>query len=124
MNVLIDNNNGLGPQDYTCYADCEHLPQITRKLNAPATIFLALVAADNSFLPPVVGARVVLQRSNGLALFTGYVQAAPEMQYLGYGQPPAWRYVINATDDSCLLEHNELTARTVFTARTAGAAAP
>ena len=94
--------------------------RITRKLNAPATIIFALVAADSGFLPPVVGARVVLQLSDGLALFTGYVQGAPEMQYLGYGQPPAWRYVINATDDSCLLEHNELPGRTAFTARTAG----
>lgn len=120
MNVLIDNNNGLGPQDYSGYVDGDSLPRITRKLNAPATIVIALVAADSSFTPPVYGARVILQRSDGLALFTGYLQAAPEMEYLGYGQLPEWRYVLSATDDSCLLDHNELPARTVFTARTAG----
>jgi len=120
MNVLIDNNNGLGPQDYTCYVDGEHLPRIARRLNAPATMLLALIASDGRFVPPVCGSRIILQRSDGLALFTGYLIAAPEMEYLGYGQQlPAWRYILNASDDSCQLDHNELPARTMFASRTA-----
>ena len=54
------------------------------------------------------------------ALFTGYLTTAPEQQYLGYGQVPAWRYSLQAVDDSCLLDHNALPARTPFAWRTAG----
>ena len=44
----------------------------------------------------------------------------PEQQYLGYGQLPAWRYAVQAVDDSCLLDHNALPARAPFAWRTAG----
>jgi hypothetical protein len=120
MNLLIDNNDGLGQLDYTPYVDTDHPPKITRKLNAPATMVLAVVSADANFHPPVSGARVILQRSDGFMLFTGYLATPPEQQYLGYGQIPAWRYILGAIDDSCLLDHNELPARTPFTSRTAG----
>jgi len=120
MNLLIDNNDGLGQQDYTSYVDTDHLPKITRKLNAPATMIAALVAADPSFQTPVSGARIILQRSDGLTLFTGYLAVPPCQQYLGYGQVPAWQYTVTATDDSCLLDHNELSARTALASRTAG----
>lgn len=120
MNLLIDNNDGLGPQDYSFAVDSDHLPKITRKLNAPAMMVVTLVSADATFHAPVSGARVVLQRSDGFRLFTGYLATAPEMQYLGAGQLPAWRYVLTATDDSCLLDRNELPARTDLIARAAG----
>ena len=51
MNLLIDNNDGLGPQDYTSSIDTDHLPKITRKLNAPATMITTLVSADPNFQP-------------------------------------------------------------------------
>jgi hypothetical protein len=120
MDLLIDNNNGLGPQDYTQYVNTDQPPKVTRKLNAPATMFAALVSADPNFTPPVAGAHVVLQLSSGLTLFTGYLATPPEQQYLGYGQLSAWGYAISAVDDSCLLDHNELPARTSFASRTAG----
>ena len=120
MNLLIDNNNGLGPQDYTSYIDGDRLPQISRKLNQPAVMTATLVAADPKFECPVLGARIILQRSDGYALFTGYLTTSPEQEYLGYGQVPAWRFILIATDDSCLLDHNELPARTPFASRTAG----
>ncbi len=120
MNLLIDNNDGLGPQDYTGYVDAEHLPVISRSLNAAATMNTALVSADASFTQPLNGARLVLQRSDGFVLFTGYLATAPEQEYLGYGQNPAWRYLLRAIDDSCLLDHNELPARTSFVSRSAG----
>ena len=88
MNLLIDNNAGLGQQDYTSYLDTGHLPQIARRLNYPATLTATLVASDGNFDPPVSGARIVLQRCDGIALFTGYLATAPEQQYLGYGQLP------------------------------------
>ncbi|MFZ0792504.1 MAG: hypothetical protein WAM65_01960, partial [Candidatus Korobacteraceae bacterium] len=120
MNLLIDNNDGLGQQDYTSCLDADRLPKVTRKLNAPAAMTAALVSADPNFHAPVSGARIILQRSDGLALFTGYLSAPPEQQYLGYGQLPAWQYNLTATDDSCLLDHNELPARTALASRSAG----
>ncbi len=120
MNLFLDNNDGLGQQDYTSYVDADHLPRIVRRLNCAATLVAALMASDGNFDPPVSGARIILQRSDGFRLFTGYLATAPEQQYLGYGQIPAWRYVLQAIDDSCLLDQNALPARTPFAWRTAG----
>ena len=121
MNLLIDNNDGLGQQDYTACVDVDHLPKIARRLNRAATMTACLVAADPSFHPPVSGARVLLQRADGFRLFTGYLATAPEQQYLGYSQAgAAWRYTLQALDDSCLLDHNALPVRTPFAFRTAG----
>ena len=100
----------------------DHLPKIVRKLNCAATMDTALIAADANFRDPVCGARVVLQRGSGLYLFTGYLVTTPQQQYLGYGQPAAWRYVLQTTDDSCLLDENALPGRTPFAWRTAGSA--
>ncbi len=121
MNLLIDNNDGLGQQDYTAYVDVDHLPKVIRRLNRAATMAAWLVAADPSFHPPVSGARVLLQRADGFRLFTGYLATAPEQQYLGYSHAgAAWRYALQALDDSCLLDHNALPVRTPFAFRTAG----
>ena len=120
MNFLIDNNDGLGPQDYTGWVDGDHLPHIVRKLNAPATLSASLVSADSSFHPLAVGGRVILQRSDGFRLFTGYLDVPPQMEFLGTGQNAAWRYLLHAIDDSSLLDRNPLPARTPFASRTAG----
>ena len=121
MNLLIDNNDGLGQQDYTAWVDVDHLPKIARRLNRAATMTASLVAADPSFHSPVGGARVLLQRADGFRLFTGYLATAPGQQYLGYSHAgAAWRYTLQALDDSCLLDHNSLPVRTPFAFRTAG----
>ena len=121
MNLLIDNNDGLGQQDYTAYVDADHLPKITRRLNRAATMTAWLVAADPSFHPPVSGARVLLQRADGFRLFTGYLATTPGQQYLGYSHAgAAWRYSLAAVDDSWLLDHNALPVRTPFAFRTEG----
>ncbi|HEY1731572.1 MAG TPA: hypothetical protein VGG15_07475 [Terriglobales bacterium] len=120
MNLLIDNNDGLGQLDYTAWIDGDHPPFISRKLNGPATMAASLIFADATFHPPVNRARVVLQRGDGLRLFTGYLNVVPEREYLGRGQLPAWRVVLHAVDDSGLLDHNVLPVRTPFASRTAG----
>ena len=120
MNLLIDNNDGLGQLDYSAWIDGDHPPAISRKLNAAATMTAALIFADVTFHPPANGARIVLQRGDGLKLFTGYLNVVPNQEYLGRGQLPAWRYMLYAVDDSCLLDHNVLPVRTPFASRTAG----
>src|SRR5271165_4129916 len=83
MIFLIDNNDGRGQQDYTAWADVEHLPTIARKLNRAATMTAALVSGDPGFTVPVSGAHIILQCGSGVNLFTGYLATAPEQEYLG-----------------------------------------
>lgn len=121
MKLILDNYDGLGQQDYTLYLDIGHLPFITRRLNRAATMTASLVMADPKFRVPTSGARVLLERKDGLRLFTGYLAAAPEQHYLGTGQQgAAWRYGLQAADDSWLLDRNALPVRTPFAIRSAG----
>ena len=121
MKLTIDNNDNRGPQDYTPYLDTTALPKITRKLNRAWQLTAALAAADQSFVIPAGGGRVILQRNDGYKLFTGYLTAAPQQQPLGYGQSArAWRYLLLAQDDSWLLERNVLAVRPPFAWRSAG----
>src|ERR1700761_5936737 len=120
MNLLIDNNDGLGQLDYTAWIDSEHPPVVSRKLNHSATMTASLIFTDVGFHPPLHGGRVVLQSRSDEKLFTGYLNVAPEQEYLGCGQTPAWRYILQASDDSFLLDHNVLPPRTAFASRTAG----
>ena len=121
MKIIIDNHDGLGPQDYSAYFDAEHLPKLKRRLNRATEMQAWLASGDAGFHIPASGARVVLQRDDGYKLFTGYLTAAPQQQYLGSTQTGAvWRYALAAKDDSWLLDHNAPTVRTPFVYRTAG----
>jgi hypothetical protein len=121
MKLIIDNNDGFGQQDYTPYVDAEHLPKVIRRLNRAAQMTATLAVAAPGFRVPASGGRILLQRDDGNCLFTGYLVVAPEQQYLGYGQAgPAWRYLLQAVDDSWLLDRNALPGRTPFGYRAAG----
>ena len=121
MKLLIDNNDGLGQQDYSAYLDAENLPKIKRELNRAAKMQVGLASGDATFRVPASGARVVLQRDDGYKLFTGYLTIAPQLGYLGAAQAGrVWRYALTATDDSWLLDHNAPTARTPFVYRMVG----
>lgn len=120
MKLLIDNNDGLGEQDYTACVETEHLPEITRSLNEAATMTAVLASADASFKSPVNGARVILERGDGSRPFTGYLAKTPERQYVGRGQETAWRLVLKAVDDSWLLDRNPLPDRAPLVSRSAG----
>ena len=72
MKLLIDNNDGLGQQDYSAYLDAENLPKIKRELNRAAKMQVGLASGDATFRVPASGARAVLQRDDGYKLFTGY----------------------------------------------------
>jgi len=121
MKIIIDNHDGMGQLDYSAYFDAEHLPKLKRKLNRAAEMLAWLASGDVGFHVPASGARVTLQRDDGYKLFTGYLTAVPQQQYLGKTQSGAvWRYALAAVDDSWLLSHNAPTARTPFVYRTAG----
>ena len=78
MKLQIDNLDGAGPRDYTDSIDAAHAPLVTRKLNQPAELRFTLLQIGANFIVPVRGARVLLGRSNGQDVFTGYVAADPE----------------------------------------------
>jgi hypothetical protein len=121
MKLLIDNHDGLGQRDYSAYLDAEHLLNIKRRLNRAAEMQVWLASGDAGFRVPASGARVVVQRNDGYKLFTGYLTAAPQQQYMGDAQAGAvWRYALTANDDSWLLDHNAPSARTPLVYRSAG----
>ena len=121
MNLTIDNLQGQGPQEYTGGLDGTQLPKVVRKLNQPAELQFSLVANLPGFVVPVTGARVIVSKSNGNDVFTGYVTAAPQYEYLGWGeQAPVYRYNVVAQSDEVLLNQKALPNRSAFVDRTAG----
>jgi hypothetical protein len=122
MNITIDNFDGVGPRDYSALADADNLPRISRKLNQPQSATLALVSEDPAFVVPASGARIRFDRADGVSLFTGYLAAAPQLEYLGFAQRgPAYRYTLLARSDEWLLDQKLLPRRPAFVMRTAGA---
>ncbi len=120
MKLTIDNLQGQGPQDYTGALDGIKLPRIERKLNQPAQLEFSLVATPN-LVVPAAGARVMLGKTNGSDVFTGYVTAAPEYEFLGWGeQGPVYRYNVIAESDEVLLNQKALPNRSPFVTRSAG----
>jgi hypothetical protein len=121
MNLTIDNLQGQGPQDYTATLDGTKSPKVERKLNQPAELQFSLVANSPGFVVPVSGARVTLGKTNGSDVFTGYVTAAPQYEYLGWGeQGPVYRYNFIAQSDEDLLDRKALPNRSPFVDRSAG----
>jgi hypothetical protein len=121
MNLTIDNLQGLGPQDCTSALDGTKPPQVERKLNQPARTQLSLLANSPGFAIPVTGARVILSKADGSDVFTGYVTAAPQYEYLGWGeQGPVYRYNAVAQSDEVLLDQKALPNRAPYVDRSAG----
>jgi hypothetical protein len=121
MNLTIDNLQGQGPQDYTAALDITKLPKVQRKINQPAELQFSLVANVPGFVVPVMGARVTLGKANGSDVFTGYIVAAPQYEYLGWGeQGPVYRYNVEAQSDEVLLNQKALPNRSPFVDRSAG----
>jgi hypothetical protein len=121
MKLTIDNLQGQGPQDYTAALDGTKLPKLLRKLNQPSELQFSLVANSPGFVIPVIGARVALGKTNGSDVFTGYVIAAPQYEYLGWGeQGPVYRYNVAAQSDEVLLDQKTLPNRSPFVDRSAG----
>ena len=121
MKLTIDNFDNFGAVDSTPWIDAGTTARIVRRLNRPSELRCRLVAVGPQFVVPVKGARVTLARSDGTALFTGYINAPPEYEYLGWGEAgPAYRYSLSAASDELLLDRKMLPERAPFVARPAG----
>jgi hypothetical protein len=123
MKLTIDNLQGQGPVDYTAAVDGTVAPRVARKINQPAEMKFSLVSSGPSFVVPVVRGRVVLVKTNGSFVFTGYLTQSAECEYLGWGQAgPVYRYDFVAESDEVLLDQKALPNRAPFVNRSAGAA--
>jgi len=121
MLLTLDNFDGLGARDYTSALDAESVVEIERRVNQPAELRAALIAATPEFVVPTAGARVIVSRADGTKLFTGYLTEAPAFEYLGWGERgPAYRYQLRALSGEFLLDRKQLPARSAFVARPAG----
>ena len=121
MILTIDNFDGSGPRDYTAALDADRPPRVHRRLAQPAELRASLIARDTELVVPTRGARVILSRNNGDKIFTSYVVAPPEYEYLGWGERgPVYRYALRATSDEALLDRKTLPRRVPFTNRSAG----
>jgi hypothetical protein len=123
MKLLIDNLEGLGPQDYTAFVDAGKNPTLVRKLNSPAELKFGLVAGEDNMVVPAIEARVTLTLSNGADLFTGYVVDTPTYQYLGWeDRGLVYRYEIVALSDVMLMDQKAPPPHPPFVDRSAGSA--
>ncbi|HWR34722.1 MAG TPA: hypothetical protein VN622_02490 [Clostridia bacterium] len=121
MILTIDNFDMVGPRDYTEMLDAQRPANIVRKLNEPARLEAWLVAQGVNFRTPVNGARVVIERRDGVRIFTGHVEAMPEHECLGEGERgPVFRYALKATGDEYLLDRKPVRNRAPFVNRAAG----
>jgi hypothetical protein len=121
MKFTIDNLDDIGPRDFTAMVDSEHPPQIVRSLNRPAEMTLALISEGSEFRMPVLGARVVLQREDGSAIFTGHLSALPEYERLGWGvRGDVYRHKLKAISEEFLLDRRVVRARATFVQKSAG----
>jgi hypothetical protein len=120
MKLQIDNLDGAGPRDYTAAIDAAATPRITRKLNEPAELRFSLLLGPDLVVPQR-GSRVLLGRTNGQDVFTGYVTANPEYEFLGWRHDgPFYRFNVVALSDEVQLDEKRLPARSPFVARSAG----
>jgi hypothetical protein len=121
MKLTIDNLDGFGPRDYTACIDQLHAPRVLRRLNKPAELRLSLLANGPDFIVPVNGARLILGRTNGTDVFTGYLASAPDFEYLGWSERgPCYRYNLVVASDELLLDRKTIPERHPFVARGAG----
>ena len=123
MKLTIDNLLGQGPVDYTVALDGTVAPRVERNMNQPAELRCSLLGGSPGFVAPAMGARVVLTKTSGSFVFTGYLTQAPQFEYVGFGEQGAvYRFDLTAESDEVLLDQKALPNRAPFVARTAGAA--
>ncbi len=123
MKLTIDNLLGQGAVDYTAALDGTVVPHVARKINQAAELRFGFVGGAPGLAVPTAGARVVLTKSDGTFVFTGYLTEAAQCEYLGWGeQGPVYRYDVVAGSDEVLLDQKALPNRAPFVERSAGAA--
>ncbi|HEX4021639.1 MAG TPA: hypothetical protein VHX63_10870 [Acidobacteriaceae bacterium] len=125
MKITIDNQNGLGPIDYSA-AICadkaeEDAVLIQRSLNEPSLAKLLLDCTSHGLPTPVHNAAVVIEAANGTILFTGYVPTQAEPVFAGYDSTGArYRMQVHVVSDDWLLDRAALPQTASMLGQTAG----
>lgn len=125
MKITIDNQNGLGPIDYSA-AICsdsakEKAVVIERRLNQPTLAKLILDCTSHGLLTPAHNAAVVIEAANGTILFTGYVPTQAEPLFAGYDSTGArYRMQVHVVSDDWLLDRAALPQTASMLGQTAG----
>jgi hypothetical protein len=124
MKLKIDNQDGTGAREYSEFVALTPAPRIHRRLNQPSEFEATLISSTPSFVVPVDGARVTVEREDtGSKLFTGYLTEAPRFEYGGWGERgPVYRYHLHALSDEYVLDRKILPARAPLQGRSAGEA--
>ena len=95
----------IGGQDYTSALDAAHPLTIERKLNEPSVCRLWLTLPAGTQSAPAWSQPVRISGDDGSLFFTGYVAAAPTLEYAGLGtEGPRYRISVQAVSDECLLD--------------------
>lgn len=124
MKLKIDNHDGTGLREYSQFVAGTPAPRIHRRLNQASEFEATLISSTETFVVPVDGARVKVERGDtGSKLFTGYLTEAPRFEYAGWGESgPVYRYHLHAISDEYVLDRKILPPRAALTGRSAGEA--
>ena len=102
---MIDALNGAGSVDYSNYVQFGSGAKIVRALNQPSTCTLPLLAVGGGLPTPPVLARVEIWSSEGLLLFTGYVDTVAAARIDGEAEmQDSYCNTVSAVSDEVLLD--------------------
>jgi len=122
MKLTIDNLDGVGETDYTALLDAEAPPKIVRKLNQTPQ-FQAWLAGIGSGLSVGAGSKVRLYRDSGELWFCGYLEEAPQKNFVGTSMgTPVFRLMLSAKGEMLALDRRALSERAAMGGHTAGQA--
>jgi hypothetical protein len=105
LKLTIDNLDGNGTIDYSSCIVSGRTFRLTRKLNAPSLLAVALLPAAASLPVPARNGRVVLGDDSGNIFFTGYVATEPALVLAGGGTSgQIYAAELSAVSDEVLLD--------------------
>lgn len=120
MQVLIDNQDGLGAVDYTAYVQFGKTAKVVRQPNKPSVCMFSVLVGGRGYTVPVKDARVTVVAGNGVQVFTGYLPTAPELEVLGTSDMGAlYKAVVSAYSLDALLDLTATSTQALYLGQTA-----
>lgn len=120
MQVLIDNQDGLGSVDYSACLQTGSASAILRQLNEPTLCTLLLLLGTTGHVTPVIHASLQVIGSCGSLLFSGSITSPPAQRSVGQGlSGQAFALLISAVSDEILLDANVSSVQTTLLGETA-----
>jgi hypothetical protein len=125
VKITIDNQNGLGPVDYSAAICADSATEdpvvIERRMNQPTLARLLLDCASHGLPAPAHNAAVVIVAANGVVLFTGYVPTQAQPVFAGHDSTGArYRMQVQVVSEDWLLDRAALPQTAPMLGQTAG----